>query len=259
MSSIILLANDKPGALVAKFLKESGDEIIRLYLHEESSQKYSNEIINNSNCSEIFYAQDLKKQGHAKDIKKLNADFIITVYWAYLLKPSVFNAVGDTVNFHPAYLPINRGWYPHVHSIIDGSKLGVTLHRIDEGADTGPIWAQKEIKLLPRDTAKTIYEKLQYEIVELFKQNWTKIKTGKLEPINQNNSIAKYHKKSELIKLDYIDLEENIRVQDLINLLKARSFGDFGFAYFIHNGEKIYLNLRLSTKTNFSKESTINN
>ena len=36
----------------------------------------------------------------------------------------------------------------------------------------------------------------------------------------------------------------------LINLLRARSFGDYGFSYFIdQNGEKIYMNIKLS-KTN---------
>ena len=70
------------------------------------------------------------------------------------VKASAFNLAKDSVNFHPAFLPINRGWYPHVHSIVDGSKLGVTLHRIDEGADTGPIWVQKEMRLLPHDTSK---------------------------------------------------------------------------------------------------------
>ena len=174
-NKIILMANDKPGALVADFLKKSGDKIVRLYLHDENARKCSDEIIRNSSCSEIYYAKDLKEENHVKTIKELNADFIITVYWAHLLKPSIFKAVKDTVNFHPAFLPINRGWYPHVHSIIDGSELGVTLHRIDEGADTGPIWAQKKIELLPYDTAKTVYDRLQFEIVELFKKKWDKI------------------------------------------------------------------------------------
>jgi len=248
------MANDKPGASIAKFLQESGDNIVRLYLHEENLQKFTDEIISNSNCNEIFYSNDLKIDEHVETLKELNADFIITVYWAYLLKPSVFKAVKDTVNFHPAYLPINRGWYPHVHSIIDGSKLGVTLHRIDEGSDTGPIWAQKEIELLPLDTAKTIYERSQNEIIELFKKSWDKIKSDELRPIKQDHSKAIYHKKNELNKLDYIELEQTLKVKDIINLLRARSFGNLGFAYFNHNNKKVYLNLRLSDSVNFNEK-----
>ena len=65
----------------------------------------------------------------------------------------IFSSVETTVNFHPALLPINRGWFPHVHSLIDGSKAGVTLHQIAEGADTGLIWVQEEEKIISTDTA----------------------------------------------------------------------------------------------------------
>ena len=79
MSKIILMANDKPGALVAKFLNDSNDNIVRLYLHDEKNRKLSDDIINNSGCNEIFFAKDLKNKDHITTIKKLDADFIITV------------------------------------------------------------------------------------------------------------------------------------------------------------------------------------
>lgn len=248
------MANDKPGVEVAKFLRETGDDIVRVYLHDANNTKHADEIVHNSNCNEIFSANHLKDEGHIKTIKNLNADFIITVYWAHLLKPPVFMAANDTINFHPAYLPVNRGWYPHVHSIIDGSKLGVTLHRIDKGADTGPIWAQKEVELLPFDTAKTIYDKLQNEIVGMFKDNWKKIKSGDSQPFNQDESHAIYHKKGELGELDALQIEQNVKAKDLINLLRARSFGNLGFAYYIDEGKKVYLNLRLSNSQNFNTD-----
>ena len=254
MSKIILMANDKPGALVAEYLNKSDDNIVRLYLHDKKNRKLSDEIINNAKCNDIFFAKDLKDKDHISTINKLEADFIITVYWAHLLNPDVYNSVKDTVNFHPAYLPINRGWYPHVHSIIDGTKLGVTLHRIDESADTGPIWVQKEVVLSPYDTAKTIYDRLQFEIIELFKNNWERIKSGNIKPVIQDNSIGVYHKKKELDYLDNLDLDNQMRIKDLINILRARSFGDLGFAFYHDNGEKVFLNLRLSDSIHFNKE-----
>ena len=245
------MANDYPGMEVAKHLNFCGDKIVRLYLHDKNA-KYVNEIIEESKCDKIFYANDLKKADHHNDLKKERADFIITVYWAYLLKPEIFQSALDTVNFHPAYLPINRGWFPHVHSIIDGSKSGVTLHRIDKGADTGPIWVQKEIKISKFDTAKEIYIRLQDEIVKLFKENWDAIKEGHLIPYDQDELKAVYRKKNEINNLDKLDLEEKIRVRDLINLLRARSFGDLGFAYYEEEEEKVYINLKLSKDNSFN-------
>ena len=59
-----------------------------------------------------------------------------------------------------------------------------------------------------------------------------------------------HHKKSELDQLDFLDLDKEYKAKDLINLLRSRTFGTTGYAYFLHNGKKVYLNLRLS----FNKE-----
>ena len=252
MKRIALMANDLPGLEIAKFLARSNDSIELLYLHDENKRRYGDEIVLASNCKNIYEAKELKNPIHLDIFKNANIDFIITVYWAYLLKPQLFNLAKDSVNFHPAFLPINRGWYPHVHSIVDGSKLGVTLHRIDEGADTGPIWVQKEMRLLPHDTSKTIYDRQRKEIIKLFKKNWNKIKNNELKPFQQNESKAIYRKKTDINKFDRINLEDKISVKKLINILRARSFGDLGFAYYEEDGETIYLNLRLSKDINFN-------
>lgn len=251
---VLLLANKRAGYEVCKFLKAEQDEILRLYVIESGNDCYQ-ETRKVSGLSEdkIFRAGVLKDESHMEDLIHLQADFLITVYWPYLLPSKLFQAMkGGTLNFHPALLPINRGWYPHVHSIIDGSPLGVTLHALEESADTGPIWAQKEVFLCATDTAKSIHERLQDEIIGLFKSTWPKIKKGEITPVPQDESKANYHAKEDVSALDEIDLQKAYKAADLINLLKARSFGDKGFAYFKDSGKKVYLNLRLSEQNDFS-------
>ncbi len=138
-----------------------------------------------------------------------------------------------------------------MHSIIEGSVTGVTLHQIDKGADTGAIWAQRPVTVQPTDTAKDLYIRLQKEIVSLFEENWRDIKLDNLEPAPQDHEKATYHAKKEIEKLDKIELDGVYTGLELINKLRARSFGDKGFAYFDHDGEKIFLNLRLSSNSDF--------
>lgn len=252
MKNIVLMADGFVGLEVAKKLVAGGDNIVRLYLHDKGSAKMPEEIKAASKCEEVFNQSYLKSEDHIDGLKSLKADFIITVYWAHLLSPEVISCADDTINFHPALLPINRGWFPHVHSIIDGSPLGVTLHRIDENADTGPIWAQKEVKLSPFDTAKTIYDRLQNEMISLFSENWSCIKEGLITPEIQNTDGACYHKKSEIAQLDELDINSVMEVRKLINILRARSFGNLGFAYFEENGERVYLKLSLSDSVTHS-------
>jgi methionyl-tRNA formyltransferase len=252
---IALFANHRPGIEIAKFFTNRNDreEIVALYLSGVDVNN-DNEIRNalNLEASRVFLGKGIVlDQYHVDWLQQQDIDAIICVYWPWILKENVFNLVKVTVNFHPAYLPINRGWYPHVHSLIDGSKTGVTLHQIQSGADTGPIWAQREVVIQPLDTAKTIYERLQTEIISLFKEKWNDIISGNITPTQQDESIANYHAKKEIEILDHIDLEQEIKAGDLINLLRARSFGKRGFAYYLQNGKKVYINLSLADRDQF--------
>jgi len=151
-----------------------------------------------------------------------------------------------TVNFHPALLPINRGWYPHVHNILDGSPAGVTLHAMDAGADTGPIWAQRMVEVRPTDVASTLYERLQDEIVDLFRETWPQIVAGEIAPHPQREESAIYHRKSEIDHLDQIDLDAPTTARQVIDRLRARTFGERGFAWFETDARRIHVRIELT-------------
>ena len=89
MKRIALMANDLPGLEIAKFLARSNDSIELLYLHDENKRHYGDEIVLASNCKNIYEAKELKNPRHLDIFKNANIDFIITVYWAYLLKPQL--------------------------------------------------------------------------------------------------------------------------------------------------------------------------
>jgi methionyl-tRNA formyltransferase len=252
--NIALFANHLPGLEVAKFLAtQEADQVGAIYLTGENPDNDTKIIdVLRANPDRVFIGSDvIKKDSHVEWFKQQKFDAIICVYWPWLLEPQIFSSVAVTVNFHPALLPINRGWFPHVHSLIDSSKAGVTIHRIEDGADTGAIWAQKEIQILPTETAKDIYDRLQSEIVSLFKVNWEKIKKSEIQPYSQDESKAIYHAKKEIRALDLIDPDRMYRAKDLINLLRARTFGSRGFAYLQDGDEKIFLKLSLSKSSNF--------
>jgi methionyl-tRNA formyltransferase len=253
-ANVVLLANDWPGVQVARILRAAGDRIIRLYLPEPEGQKSADEITREAQLAPgaIFTADKLKDPAHVAELRSLGIDWFITVYWAHLLKPDVFTlAKNGTVNFHPAPLPINRGWFPHVHSILDGSPIGVTLHKIEAGADTGPIWAQEILTLGPEETAKDVYDRLQRRIVELFAEKWPAIRDGLIQPQPQIGEGC-YHRKKEIETLDEIDLNRSTTARTVLNQLRARSFGSRGFAYFDENGKRYFVRIQINQTGKFS-------
>jgi methionyl-tRNA formyltransferase len=234
MTRIILMANAKPGVEILKYLKsDKASEIVAIYL-SNAYKDIDEEIVKISDLSadRLFSSTLLKDKKHQEWLENEEVDFIITVYWPYLLDEKVFSLARETINFHPALLPVNRGWYPHVHSIIDGTPAGVSLHSITKDADKGPIWAQKEIPILLTDDSKSLYLRLQNEIIKLFKINWPLIRERKIKPYLQLEEGASYHKKNEIALLDEIKPNNNSTGKQIIDILRSRSFGDIGFAYF---------------------------
>lgn len=254
-TKIALFANHTPGLEVATFLAErsESDAVSALYVtgeHPEMDKRIV-DILNLDEKNVFIGKSEIEQPGHMEWFKNQDFDVIICVYWPWLLKSDMYRSAHKTINFHPALLPVNRGWFPHVHSLIDGSKTGVTLHKIEEEADTGPIWAQKEVEVKPTDTAKEIYVRLQREIVDLFVANWEKIINNELDATPQDESKAVYHAKNEINNLDKIELANEYTAKDLINRIRARSFGNLGFAFYEENGERIYLKLSLSESSKF--------
>ena len=247
MKNISLFLNTSVGLEVARFLiRDTSVNIESVFL-------CGNYPLIDTEISSLFIGSNTKVY-RPEELDKLDAIFnkynsishLICVYWPYLLKKNIFQRAIQTVNFHPAYLPINRGWYPHVHSILDGSPAGVTLHEINEFADQGAILAQKKISIPSSFCAGELYQLLQSEMLSIFVKNWSKIRDYKIIKTEQNESLSNYHKKNEIKELDFINIKKP-EYKELINILRARSFGNKGFAYFLDkDGSKIFVNIKLN-------------
>jgi len=118
--------------------------------------------------------------------------------------------------------------------------------------DTGGIIARKEIKIKPTDIAGTLYDRSLKEIVKLFISTWPHFKNGKIKITKQNNKVATAHFAKDVERLDYIDLNKIYLGKEFINKLRARSFADRTYAYFLCRGKKVYVKIDLSLKPKFN-------
>lgn len=245
--NLILFLNGRVGVETLKYLVDSGDKIWAIFISNQNI-KIDDEIKSISKVYDITVISDLRKiedDFFLSELKSNKIDFLISVYWPWLFKQKVLNSVQNTLNFHPSLLPLNRGWYPHVHNLAFGSKAGVTLHQMDSRIDTGPIWFQKEINYSVTDDALTLRAKLENEIFKLFKDKWNVIKEASINLKVQNDYDSTYNSKNFVNQLDLIDLSKNYKGIDLINLLRSRTHGDKSFAYFIHNKKKYFISIKI--------------
>ncbi len=119
------------------------------------------------------------------------ADWLISCGCDYILKQDTLDRFGGrTVNLHPSFLPWNRGQHPNLWSWYDNTPKGVSLHRMDAGIDTGPIYAQVPVFMDDDETLRTSYRKLSDALQELFCAEWRNIRSGS-EVFHQKKSASK--------------------------------------------------------------------
>jgi methionyl-tRNA formyltransferase len=198
---------------------------------------------------QILDGQLLESAEGQQWLSDLQPDWLISFSFGYFLGAGV-RAIPKlgALNVHPALLPFNKGSYPNVWSIVDKTPAGVTLHFMDEGLDTGDIVAQDTVTVSPTDTGASLYHRLEEASIDLFKKQWPSIRAG-VVPRHPQLGEGTTHRKTDVDRIDCIDPNGTYRAQDLIDLLRARTFPPYYGAYLDLGDRKVYLRLELSDET----------
>lgn len=124
----------------------------------------------------------------------LRADLNVLASVTAIIPPEIcFAPTRGSLCFHPSLLPRFRGGSALQWQIILGEReSGVTVFRVDEGVDTGPILVQRgRIAISPTETTGSLYfEKLFPLGVEAVVEAVDQIRDGIEKPVKQNESKA---------------------------------------------------------------------
>src|SRR5690606_23126802 len=104
---------------------------------------------------------------------------------------------------------------------------------------------QKEIPVRVTDTGESLYAQGVEACLQLFSENLDRLFSLDLQPIPQSDGVATYHHSSEIEKHSEIRLDKEYRAEELINILRGRTFWEGNSAYFVRNGKKYFLKLKI--------------
>ena len=244
----ILLGNGQVASTILDWLVENGEPPVGLVVHPDEQSRCRVELINSTQLpnDSIFDATTLRNSETLTAIKNLQPDLGISIFFDYILKKEFLSCFPfGCINVHPSLLPYNRGQYPNVWSIVEGTPSGVTMHYINEGIDTGDILSQEQVPVKSYDTGETLYRKLEAVSVNLFKKTWPLFKKSEIQGNPQEKNGGTYHKTRDVQAIDEVLLDREYSARYLINLLRARTFPPHKGAYFVHEGKKVFMNLAL--------------
>lgn len=94
------------------------------------------------------------------DVLAAGADLGVVVAFGRLVRPHVLARL-DMVNLHFSLLPKWRGAAPVERAILAGDdETGVSVMRLEEGLDTGPVYARERVAIGPEETADELRSRL---------------------------------------------------------------------------------------------------
>ena len=139
----------------------------------------------------------LDEDEELENFKKLSPDIVVVVAYGQIIPKFFLNiAKLGFINIHASLLPKWRGAAPIQRAIINGDKkIGISIMKIEEKLDSGPVLVSKEFELDKNATHGEIEKKLSLEGANLLIQSLKTIETGNLKFIDQDHSQATYAKK----------------------------------------------------------------
>jgi len=221
------------GLQVVEIFREKGRRIDYLVLNKKESPSVRAAILKLADAGQI-----IDHDAVVEKIPKGAFDLGLLCWWPYLIKDQILGlSVSGFLNFHPSYLPYNRGKHPNFWSIVEDTPFGVTIHWIDHTIDGGNIAFQKTISKGWEDNGKTLYDRARKEIVSLFRENFDRIIEGNIPCIPQGTG-HRVHLAREIDLASRIDLEKDYRAKVLLNLLRARTFEGYPACHFSEDGRE---------------------
>lgn len=176
------------------------------------------------------------------ELKIKNCDVGIVAAYGELIPPEIFNLPKHgTLNIHPSLLPKYRGPSPIQTAILNGNKeTGVTIMKVDEEMDHGPIITACPIPITDDDTYQALHDKLARTGADLLVRILPDYLAGKIKPIPQNHSKATFTRK---FKTEDGEIKSNDKAQSAYNKIRALNPEPGTFVWLNKNGKKLRLKI----------------
>ena len=142
----------------------------------------------------VYQPDNPNTEDFLHQLAALSPNVIVTVAFGHLLKEQILNLPPHgCLNVHASLLPKYRGAAPIAWAIFNGEEVtGVTIMKMDEGMDTGPILAVREEVIRPDDTTETLGQRLSEIGAALIVETLDKWLAGRITPVPQDPHHATY-------------------------------------------------------------------
>lgn len=183
----------------------------------------------------VFNPENTNNENFIERICSLKADFLVVVAYGKLIPMKILDSPKHmAVNVHASLLPRWRGAAPIQRAVLNGDiKTGVTIMKMIQELDAGPIITMKSFDINEYDTSGTIYQKIIDDGKTLLIEALNKIIVDDYKLQYQTVKDVTYASKIKKIesKIDWSDEAKNI-------FFKIKAFNPYPGAWTFLDGKK---------------------
>lgn len=142
----------------------------------------------------VYICKNVNNDDFIKKIKEQDIDLCVSMSFDQIVKKELREVSKyGFINCHAGKLPNYRGRNVINWALINDEKeIGITVHFLDDGIDTGDIISQACIPITEEDNYGTLLEKVEHKCPEILLDAIYKIKYGRYNPIKQNFIAGSY-------------------------------------------------------------------
>ena len=185
--SLVKLINDENFDIVSVITQEDKKvgrkQKLKAPAIKQTALKYNLPVLQPKKISDI-----------AEKIKQFAPDLIIVIAYSQIIPKQILDIPKyGVLNIHGSLLPKYRGASCIQAAILNGDKtIGVTIMKMEEGLDTGPILSQTKIKISNIDTTEILFDKLSQLGADILIPVIKNYINNKIKPVAQNNVKSSY-------------------------------------------------------------------
>ncbi|MDP8222544.1 MAG: methionyl-tRNA formyltransferase [Candidatus Lernaella stagnicola] len=177
----------------------------------------------------VFQPEKITHEARERIIAE-KPEVIIVAAYGKILRPALLEAPPlGCLNAHASLLPVYRGAAPVNWAIVNGESVtGVSIMKMDEGVDTGPVLAQRSVPIAADDTTGSLLEKLAAVAGPLILDTLRQWAAGQIEPVPQNDGDSSY---APMLSKDEGRIDWRKPATELVNHLRGMSPWPGGFTF----------------------------
>jgi methionyl-tRNA formyltransferase len=175
---------------IIEVLRKNFDLALVLTTERNTNDAVPNYCINNK--IQYLSVSSLKDPLISSRLSFISTPIAVLADFGLIIPEEILNLFPKgIINLHPSLLPKYRGPTPVQNAILNGDKTtGISIMKLDDKVDHGPILRQEKEEILDTDTAESLYKRLFEKGAYLLPKTIGLYLGEKLIPVAQNHKLA---------------------------------------------------------------------